>query len=204
MRPAQSGRKRTGRPSRPRFFKTAGDGSQPALRIPAPDASPVTQTSPGRGWIPAELARSFWRGRWCRPGPTAAPPRDDPLGRGVLSHARRTASRPGRRRLGAWRTASKDDVHRQVDELGSQVRKPVVAPLGIAVLEGDVLAFQPAEFTQPLAEGLETGCGSAALMTRSMPSPGTVHRRRRGHEWQSEQAEGAEDEETNCARATGH
>ena len=31
----------------------------------------------GDGYRPS-WARSFWRGRWCSPGPTAAPPRDDP------------------------------------------------------------------------------------------------------------------------------
>ena len=88
------------------FFKTAEETEAELQAMGYPrllTVYPVTQIVAGPGLDPPSWARSFWRGRWCRPGPTAAPPRDDPLGRGVLSQARGTASRPGRRRPGGTR-----------------------------------------------------------------------------------------------------
>src|SRR5262245_60137382 len=59
--------------------------------------------------------------------------------------------------LYASRTQSKDQIHRQPDEPGGKVGKPVKVALRIAALKGDVLSLHIAEIAQPLDEWLEEG-----------------------------------------------
>src|SRR5262249_39721408 len=52
---------------------------------------------------------------------------------------------------------SKDQIHRQADELGGKVGEPVEVALRIAALKGDVLSLHIAEIAQPVDEGIKEG-----------------------------------------------
>ena len=45
-------------------------------------------------------------------------------------------------------------IHRAADELSCGLGEPLGHPVGVAILEGDVLAFQVAEVAQPLPESV--------------------------------------------------
>lgn len=57
--------------------------------------------------------------------------------------------------LGRIRRARKNDVGLQRDELGGQVREPVVSPLGVPDVDDEILAVDPPELPQGLTERLD-------------------------------------------------
>ena len=60
-------------------------------------------------------------------------------------------------RAGRRRTERRDEVHRATDQLRRDPREPVGEPTGVAILEGNVLAFQIAKVAQALPEGVPDG-----------------------------------------------
>src|SRR5262249_27012286 len=57
-------------------------------------------------------------------------------------------------RIRRRRAVGRNQVHRTANELGRDRREPVWCPLAIAVLIGEVLAFDVSELAQGLPEGL--------------------------------------------------
>ena len=59
------------------------------------------------------------------------------------------------RRLGRKRRCDNGDV--VADQIGSHLRQTIIVPVGPAVFDRDVLAFDKAGFAQPLAERRDEG-----------------------------------------------
>jgi hypothetical protein len=57
--------------------------------------------------------------------------------------------------------ASDDDVNLETDKIGGEVREAIASTLRIAVLDADILSFNPSEVAETLPEGLvpERGIG---------------------------------------------
>jgi hypothetical protein len=53
-----------------------------------------------------------------------------------------------------WRNHHQQDVHLETDQLGREVRQPLVLPFRAAVLHDEVLAFDIAERAHPFEESL--------------------------------------------------
>jgi hypothetical protein len=58
---------------------------------------------------------------------------------------------------GRWRARGQDHVNLETDKLSREFRQPVVLSLGGPDLNGDALALDPAEITEPLPECLHEG-----------------------------------------------
>src|SRR5262245_27685976 len=57
-------------------------------------------------------------------------------------------------RNGGWRPEGSDHIHGQADELSRSLGEPFGHAIGVAIVEGDVLAFHVAEVAQSLTESV--------------------------------------------------
>ena len=81
-------------------------------------------------------------------------------------------------RLRRWRPPRHDEVNLEPNQVGREVGESVEV-LGIALLQGDLLALHPAEVTQPLLEHLEAGREARGGAGNEQTYPGDFPRRLR-------------------------
>jgi hypothetical protein len=77
------------------------------------------------------------------------------------------------------RNGCDDDVNLQTDEIGCKVREAIASTLRIAVLEADVLSFNPSEVAETEPECLVPECGIGRRIWREKSYPGDFCRRLR-------------------------
>ena len=76
-------------------------------------------------------------------------------------------------RLRRWPPPRHDEVSLEPNQVGREVREPVEV-LGRAVLQGDLLALDPAQVTEPLSEALDVGRDARGGAEEEQTNPGDV------------------------------
>src|SRR5439155_15099435 len=74
-------------------------------------------------------------------------------------------------RKARWRTGRNDELHLQVDQLGGELGKPIVAVVREAVLDDDVLALDAPVVAQPLEKSIDQERPAVARATGQKTDP---------------------------------
>src|SRR5262249_4749285 len=94
-----------------------------------------------------------------------------------------------------WWTCRHDNIHRETDQVGHQVRKAFESPLRPLILNGDVLVFLVARLAQPFPECREpTGCSGWRIRPQKTDVRHLSRRLRVSGMWRCEQAQDERDD----------